>query len=270
LKTVETPLLAGRDFDEHDLPTGPNFAIVNQKFAQEMLHTSNPIGMMFSTESYTDKGVDYQIVGMAKDTKYSDMRDDFEPLVYVPASQDKEPDPYPSYLIRSDLALDALTAEVKEATNRMNPAISLDFRVFNTQIAESLARERMMAMLSGFFGILAGVLAVVGIYGVISYMVVRRTNEIGVRLALGANRTDILGLIMREAGVLLGLGLLIGTALAYGAARWSSSLLYGLKPTDLATYAGSIVLLSGITIAASFLPAQRASRLDPMAALRDE
>jgi ABC-type antimicrobial peptide transport system permease subunit len=128
----------------------------------------------------------------------------------------------------------------------------------------------MLATLSGFFGVLAGVLAVVGIYGVISYMVVRRTNEIGVRMALGANRIDILKLIMREAGVLLGIGLVIGTVLAFVSARWATSLLYGLKATDLATYGGAILMLTCVTVGASFLPAQRASRLDPMVALREE
>src|SRR6185369_12667046 len=157
-----------------------------------------------------------------------------------------------------------------ESVLHENRSISIEFRVFKTQITESLARERMLASLSGFFGVLAGVLAVVGIYGVISYMVVRRTNEIGIRMALGATRIDILRLILSEAGVLLGVGLTIGTALAFVVARSAASLLYGLKPTDLATYAGAIGALTCVTVAASMLPAQRAASLDPMVALRDE
>ena len=269
--TMKTPILLGRDFDEHDTAQSPNVAVVNQLFAEKMLKTKNPLGMTFSTRSYEDKpAVTYQIVGLVKNTAYQDLRDDFEPLVIVPAAQDDDPDPYPSYVIRTGLPMETISAEIKEAALQVNPAIALEFRVFKTQIDQSLARERMLASLFGFFGVLAGVLAVVGIYGVISYMVARRTNEIGIRMALGADRTDILSLIMREAGVLLAIGLAIGTGLAFVAARSASSLLYGLKPTDLMTYVGAIVLLTCVTVAASMLPAHRAARLDPMVALRDE
>ena len=269
-KTVETPLLLGRDFDSRDSATATNVAVVNQLFAEKMLKTDNPLGKIFTIKSYEDKVESFQVVGMVKNAKYNDLRDDFRPLVYVPDAQDKQPDPFPGYLIRSDLPPDTIMAEVKDALSKTSPVISLDFRVFRTQIMESLARERMLAMLSGFFGVLAGVLAVVGIYGVISYMVVRRTNEIGVRMALGATRGNILTLILREAGILLAIGIVIGTGLTFAAARMVSSLLYGLKPTDIATYALAICSLATVTIAASLLPAQRASRLDPMAALRDE
>jgi putative ABC transport system permease protein len=269
--TMELPILLGRDFNDADSLNAPKVAIVNQWFAEKMLKTAHPIGMTFGTHSYDDKPpVVFQVVGLVKNMKYQDLRDEFDAVAFVPASQDERPDAAPSYLIRTSIPMESLTAEVKEAVRQVSPTISLSFRVFQRQINESLARERMLATLSGFFGILAGVLAVVGIYGVISYMVIRRSNEIGVRMALGANRIDILRLILREAGVLLGIGLMVGTALAFVAARWSSSLLYGLKATDVTTYTGAILMLTCVTVAASFLPARRASRLDPMVALRDE
>jgi predicted permease len=269
--TVELPMLLGRDFDQHDSLHSPKVAVVNQRFAEKMLKTANPIGMTFATHSFDDKPPEvFQVVGLVKNMKYRDLRADFDAIAYLPASQDEEPDTAPSYLLRTTISADSVTAGVKETVSQINPAISLTFHVFQTQITQSLARERMLATLSGFFGVLAGVLAVVGIYGVISYMVVRRTNEIGVRMALGANRIDILKLIMREAGVLLGIGLVIGTVLAFVSARWATSLLYGLKATDLATYGGAILMLTCVTVGASFLPAQRASRLDPMVALREE
>jgi hypothetical protein len=268
---MKTPMLLGRDFDERDSATSPKVAIVNQLFAEKMLKAANPVGMNFSVHSYADRpAVNYQVIGMVKNTAYWDLRDEFEPLAFVPVAQDDDPDAYPSYMVRTNLPMETMTAEIREATLKMNPAIVLEFRIFQTQIAESLARERMLASLSGFFGLLAGVLAVVGIYGVISYMVARRTNEIGIRMALGASRGDILRLIMREAGVLLSIGLAIGTALAFAAARSAASLLYGLKPTDLLTYASAVTTLTCVTVAASMLPAQRAARLDPMVALRDE
>lgn len=269
--TMKTPILLGRDFDERDSATSPKVAIVNQLFAEKLLKNANPIGATFSVHPYADRpAVDYQVIGVVKNTAYWDLRDEFQPLAFVPAAQDTDPDIYPSYMVRTNLPMETMTAEIKDAALSVNPAIVLEFRVFKTQVAESLARERMLASLSGFFGLLAGVLAVVGIYGVISYMVARRTNEIGIRMALGASRGDILRLIMREAGVLLSIGLVIGTALAFVAARSAASLLYGLKPTDLLTYASAVTTLTCITVAASMLPAQRAARLDPMVALRDE
>ncbi len=152
----------------------------------------------------------------------------------------------------------------------MNPAIGIQFSVFKTQIRDTLLRERLMASLSGFFGLLAGLLATIGLYGVISYMVARRRNEIGIRMALGADRGRVLALIMREAGVLLALGLLIGTVLALASTRAAASLLYGLKPHDPLALALAAVSLAAVSVTASYLPAVRATRIHPTEALREE
>ena len=152
----------------------------------------------------------------------------------------------------------------------MNPAIVVEFHVFETSLREGLLRERLMATLSGYFGFLAAVLAMVGLYGVISYMVVRRRNEIGVRMAMGATRRDIVAMILREAGALLGAGLAIGVVLSVAAAHSARSLLFGLRPGDPVTLAIAVAGLSAVAAAASLLPARRAAGLDPMAALREE
>jgi putative ABC transport system permease protein len=146
----------------------------------------------------------------------------------------------------------------------------LDFRVFKTQILEGLLRERLLATLSGFFGVLATALAMVGLFGVISYLVIKRRNEIGLRMALGAKRVDILSMILREAGTLLGTGLAIGVALAFNVGNIAASMLYGLKPRDPLTLAIAVTAMVAIALVASLVPAQRAASIDPMTALHEE
>jgi predicted permease len=270
-KTMGTPLLAGRDFNDRDTASSPKVAIVNQLFANQFFGGANPIGKTFQLEEPPGKPRPfYQVVGLIKDTKYNDLRGKTRPIAYLPDAQDEQPGSDAAVLIRSNISLVSLISSIKRTVNEINPEISLDFHVFSTQIKESLLRERLMATLAGFFGLLAGLLATIGLYGVISYMVVRRTNEIGIRMALGADRLRVLKLVMREAGMLLAIGVVAGTALAFIAGSAASAMIYGLKPRDPLTFALAIALLGAVAAAASYLPAQRAARLDPMLALRDE
>jgi putative ABC transport system permease protein len=270
-RTMGTPLLAGRDFDDRDTPSSPEVAIVNQEFCNKFLGGANPLGKEFRVLAGPGEAQHvYQIIGLVKNSKYQSLRDAFEPLVFVAQTQDKEPGLGTNIIVRSAAQLGSLTSAVKQAVLHENSGISLQFQVFKTQVRESLLRERLMATLSGFFGFLAGVLATVGLYGVISYMVARRRNEIGIRIALGADRSSIMNLVVREAGILLATGLVIGTVLAIAAAQIASSLLYGLRPTDPGSIAFAIALLAAVALAASFLPALRASRVEPMVALREE
>jgi putative ABC transport system permease protein len=270
-KTLRTPLLAGRDFDVHDDSNSPKVAIVNETFVQKFLNGQNPVGVKFRIESYIGRPTPtYLIVGLAKDTKYSDLREDPIPLVYVAMAQDDQPDNFPQFLIRSSLSPSATLPVIKEAILQNGPQTVIEFHTLQTQIRDSLLRERLMATLSGFFGFLAVLLATIGLYGVISYTVARRTNEIGIRLAMGAQRGNVIGMIMREAGILFAVGITVGGVLALLAARTAASLLYGLKPCDPATLVMSVMLLAIVAAAASFLPARRASKVDPMMALRYE
>jgi predicted permease len=269
-RTMGTPLLAGRDFNDRDTTASPEVAIVNEKFSAKFLGGANPIGKEF--RMLPGPGAPqhvFRIVGMVKNSKYRKLREDFVPTVFVAAGQNKNPDVGEWFLVRSATPLVSLMPQLKRAI-LVSPAISLQFQVFKTQLRESLLSERVMATLSGFFGFLAAVLATVGLYGVISYMVARRRNEIGIRIALGADRASVLRLVMREAGLLLILGLALGTGLSIAAARAATSLLYGLQPSDPLTIVLAIALLAAVAIMASGIPALRAARLNPMTALREE
>jgi predicted permease len=271
-QTIGTPLLAGRDFDDRDTATSVKVAIVNEAFVRKVFEgTPNPLGKRFRKHEPPGKPRPlYEIVGVVKDSKYQDMHEEYLPFMYFPATQEEKPGPYDQILIRSSLPLTSLIGSLKETIGNVNPGIDLDFKVMKTRIHESLLQDQLMATLSGFFGFLAALLAAIGLYGVISYMVVQRTKEIGIRMAIGAERMDVLRLILREAGMLTIAGLVIGSGLALGSAQAAKSLLYGLKPRDPITLLAAVVLLSAVAAFASFLPAYRASKLDPLIALRYE
>lgn len=269
-QTLETPILAGRDFDEHDVAGSPLVAIINQTFARNIVKSGNPIGAMFRVRRLGTITGPYQIIGLVKDTKYMDLRENPQEIIYTPIAQYAHADTDAQILMRSKMPLVGLISDVKGVANAANPGMDVSFTVFHQMIEEGLLRDRLMARLSGFFGILAVVLAVIGLYGVITYMVARRRNEIGIRMSLGADRGSIIGLVLREALILLAVGLGIGLALALGASSAAASLLFGLKAYDPLTVAMATSLLAVIALAASYIPALRASKLDPLEALRHE
>ncbi|HEX4228249.1 MAG TPA: ABC transporter permease [Bryobacteraceae bacterium] len=270
-RTVGTSLLAGRDFDRHDTVSSPEVAIVNQEFSRKFLDGANPIGrQILLVVGPGEPQHQYQIVGLVKDSKYQDLHEDFKPLVYVAQSQDKDPYQGINVLMRSAVGAGPLTAALTRAAAKADPGLSIAFQSFGAQVRDSLLRDRLMATLSAFFGFLAASLATVGLYGVISYMVARRRGEIGIRMALGATRGGVMRLILKEAAALLIGGLVLGTVLAIAASRAATTLLYGLKPTDPSTMVMAVGLLAFVAMFASVLPAHRASRTEPMAALREE
>jgi predicted permease len=271
-KTMEIPLLAGRVFDEHDTTNSPSVAIVNESFARKLLNGANPIGRTFHSVGEPDyPETVYQIVGVVKDTKYQTVRESQQIICFVPSSQyPLGGGPFAQILIRSSVRLPALTDQVKSVIAGVSPDILIYFQVFKTMIRDHLVDERVMAILSGVFAALATLLAIIGLYGVMSYMVARRRTEIGIRMALGADSGDVSKMILGEAGSLLAIGLAVGTALALAASTAASTLLFGLTPHDPTTLAAAVAALAIAAVGASYLPARRAARLDPMLALREE
>jgi putative ABC transport system permease protein len=270
-RTLALPLLAGRDFAETDTPQSPKVAIVNQAFAQRIANTANPVGLRFRVEPTpsTPETV-YEIVGLVGNAKYRSLREDFKTVFYLPFTQDPHPSLSDQLLIRSSLPSSALVPAVRAAISEVDPKAHFDFEEFQAQIDESLLAERLMAALSSALGVLAGLLSAAGLYGGISYMVARRRSEVGIRMALGADRRAVLALFLRESGMVLAWGLSLGGALALAAATAASSMLFGLKPYDAATFAAALGLLALVALVATYLPARRAAGIDPLLTLRDD
>ena len=270
-RTVGTALVAGRDFDDHDDLHAPKVAIVNEQFSKTFFGGQNPVGRAFRQEEGAGKPDDvYRIVGMVRNTKYYELREEFQPIAFLPTTQDPSPRPAANFVLRVTPPLGELYKEATAAVASIYPGSSLEFTVLSQQLKDSLMAERLLATLAGAFGMLASLLAVLGLYGVIAYMVARRRNEIGVRIALGATRGRVIRLVLSEAILLLAVGLVIGTGLATWAGAAAASLLYGVKPRDPVTLGGAVILLAAVALIASYGPAWRASRLEPMDALRDE
>jgi len=270
-RTIGTPVLSGRDFDDHDTANSIKVAVVNQAFAEKFFKGQNPLGKRFQIHEPPGKPRPlYEIVGVSGNFKFQDMHEDFLPFMVFPVTQMEKLQPRSRVIIRAVLPLTSLLTSLKQTIGEVNPGIDLQFKPLKTQVHDSLLQDELMATLSGVFGFLAALLAAIGLYGVISYMVVQRTKEIGIRMAIGAKRAKVVGMILQEAGVLTVVGLVVGTALALASAQAAKSLLFGLKPRDPLTLVMAVVTLTAVAAFASFLPAYRASRLDPLKALRYE
>ena len=271
-ETMQTPLLAGRDISGSDTATSFKVAVVNESFVKRFLKSAkDPVGKQFRLWEPPGKPEPYyNVVGVVKDSVYNDMHQPFVPIAHLARAQVEKPQTDATFLIRSQVGLPSLLNSVKGTIAGVNPAIDVQFKVLRTQIRESLVQDELMATLCGFFGVLAVTLAAIGLYGVIAYTVAKRTNEIGIRMALGAQRSCVIGLILREVAVLIAIGVVVGVGLTLAGSKASGSLLFGLKPHDPLTLVLAIVVLATIGFAASFIPARRATRVDPVVALRDE
>jgi predicted permease len=272
-QTMNIPVLSGRGFNDNDTQSSPRVVIVNQNFVHTYLDGQNPIGRTVRTKAEPRyPSTLFEIVGVISDTKYNDLRGAPEPMAFVPERQfpiDAEPAGV-GMVVASSLPSDVLGEDIKRAFAASHPEVRTRFFEMEQQIRNQLLRERLLAILSGFFGALAAILVMVGLYGVVSYLISRRRNELGIRIALGSTRTRIISLVMREAGRMLLLGTFMGAALSLLATRGASSILFGLKPWDPACLGLAVALLVTVAAAASFLPAFRAATLDPVEALRRE
>jgi predicted permease len=269
--TMGIPLIAGRNLRDTDTATSPRVALVNQAWVRSFLSSGDPLGKtLLTTKEPGYPATVYQIVGVMRDSRYSDIRETTPPMTFVPASQYPISGPWTAFMIHSNSPSASVMNFVRRRIAASHPEIVVDVEDFQLSIRDRLVRERLMAMLSGFFGVLAVLLAGIGVYGVISYMVSRRRNEIGIRMALGARRVQVLRMVIREAALLLGIGIAAGTVFSLVAGRSARSLLFGLEAYDPLTLLAAAVLLAGVALGAALLPARRAARLDPMTALRYE
>jgi putative ABC transport system permease protein len=270
-ETMGTKLTAGRDFNDHDTPTSPKVAIVNESMAKKFFGSVDVVGKVFRIVGLDQKlGPPVEIVGVVQDAKYKSLRDADMPTVYPPISQDRDLFTFNNYELRAAGAAAGLIPSLKSAMQQFNPDVVLTFGTMQAQVDESLIRERLLATLSGFFGALALMLSAIGLYGVMSYSVAGRRNEIGIRMALGAEQRRILRMVLGDVAVLVAVGLTAGVAAAFVATRLVASFLYEVTPRDPVTIGVSAVVLAAVASVAGYLPARRASRLDPMTALREE
>jgi predicted permease len=274
LETMRVPLLSGRTFGPHDNTTSPRVVVVNQTFANKYFPNQNPIGKRFTFD--TSKPDEIEIIGVCKDAKYTSQRDDVPPTVYSSFRQER---PMASGVFEVRTATDpaSITASVRGVVREIDanlPVMNIKTQV--EQADETLSMERLFAKLLTLFGILAQQLAAIGLFGVLAYMVSQRTREIGIRMALGADRASVLRMIVRQGMTLAVLGVVLGLAGAYVLTKYLESwiglskMLFGVKVSDPLTYAVIAVLLTVVAAVACYIPARRATKVDPLVALRYE
>jgi predicted permease len=267
--TLGIPLLAGRDFTDADGPGAPGVAVVNETFARYFFKDQNPIGRRFGRKR-NESGYDFTIVGLVKDGRAATLRTEPVRFVYTPYAQSSDLGAVTFY-VRSAVDPASLGERIRGLVRGIDAGLPVtEMKTLRTQIRESLFVERMVAALSAAFGLLATLLAALGLYGVMSHAVTLRTREIGVRVALGAQRADVLRLVLREVAVLAALGVAIGLPGGYGLGRLVEAQLFGLDARDPLTFAVATAALLVAAFLAGYLPASRAARTDPMAALRYE
>jgi predicted permease len=270
--TLGIPILTGRGFTDQDRGDTPYVLIVNQTFIRQYIRSSQVLGQHVHVRPEPDYPErTYEVVGTIPDTKYHDLREVTPPMAFVPVEQ------FPVTAQRPGMAMmiaarDTAGVErtVRQALEQKHPGVNMQFANFEQGIQDNLVGDRMLAMLSGFFGILAALLVVVGLYGVLSYFLAQRRGEIGIRIALGASRGRVIGTLLRDAAIMLLVGLGAGTVLSLLAGREVSSKLFGLQAWDPVTLGASALLLAIVTLLTSLVPALKAAHVDPISSLRVE
>ena len=268
--TLGTAVVAGRDFTDDDRLGGARVAIVNQTFARRFFANLNPVGRIVRSVARSTAGPPVQIVGLVSDAVYGLPRDPVPPTVYYPLAQAGGAFGYVRLCVRAaGLSPASLVRSVSAASVRVDPTVRLTVRTLGDDLGATVARERLLATLAGFFGLLALLLAALGLYGVTSYAVSRRRTEIGIRMALGAAPACVVRTVLTRVVWLVGLGVIIGAGIGLWAARFVESLLFGVKPRDPLTFAGAAAVLVATGLLAGWLPARRAAWIDPTTVLRE-
>jgi predicted permease len=268
---MRIPIIAGRGFTARDTSTSMRVGVVNQSLAKQDFPGQNPIGKTFTTTDMENRKLIYTVVGVCADTRYANLRDDPPPTFFLSYKQAPDVSWGMTFAVRTRLSRAAITPGLRRAVQLVDPDLPLmDVRSQREQVDEITKSERIFADLTGGFGVLALALACIGIYGIMAFAVSQRTNEIGIRMALGARPEQVLRMVLAEASWMALLGLLAGVGAALALGRLIASMLYGLEAWDPATFAGSTMLLLVVALAASWVPARRAAGVDPMRALRHE
>ncbi len=269
-KTMGVPLLAGRDFDSRDDGKKVTVAIVNRKFATHFFGNESPIGRHVGFGEGPKSKLDIEIIGVTEDSLYEGPREGVHRQVFVPFRQLDYPGGV-SFYVRTALDSKTMFSALRDKVRAIDPAMPVyEMKTLESQLDDTLSTERLIALLSAAFGVLATLLAALGLYGVMAFVVARRTKEIGLRMALGASQSGVVWMVLREALILLGIGLAVGVPSAFLLSRYVSSQLFGVKPTDVWTAAAALLILAGVAAGAGWLPARRASAIDPIKALRYE
>ena len=267
--TLRIPILLGRDFSAQDGKGTPNVAIVNEKFAKFYFGNRDPLGAHIGPEG--DQGGEYTIIGVAKDARYAHLREETPRFWYIPYEQFPRQLTALSLYVRTVGDPEKMVAAIRQQIQAIDRAVPVfNIHTLNGQIDEDLTSDRFVAILSSFFSTLAAILAALGLYGVLAYWVAGRTREIGIRMAIGANRGNILWLVLREAILLVAVGVAVAIPAAFGLTRLIGSMLYGIRGVDRVALLGATLLMWGVALLAGYLPARRATKIDPMVALRYE
>jgi predicted permease len=267
--TMGLPVIAGRAFTAHDNASAQKVAVINETMAQKYFPRVSAVGRRFGFGDDPAHSGDVEIIGVVKNAKYVALEEEPQAAAYFTYMQ--HPQYLSNFVVRYSGDSRQMTSAVRHAIAEVNANVPINgIATLAEQVDESTANQRLIAQLSSFFGLLAGLLVCIGIYGLMSYAVARRTNEIGVRMALGAGRSNVLWMVMREILILTSVGLAIGVPLALAGIRLVSRMLYGLSPWDPVSLIAAVCLLVGIGVLAGYLPARRASLVDPTVALRYE
>jgi predicted permease len=265
---MQIHLLSGREFTNRDSADSPAVAVINEVFAHRHFANQNPVGQHLSA-NVRGRRTDLEIVGLVRNTNAAGLRAAPPPTVYVAYAQ--LTGDFPTTLtIRATGRIGGVVSAIQQALQSKLPGTPIEVRPLSAQIEATIVQERMMATLAGGFGLLALMLACIGLYGLLAYNVAQRTKEIGIRMALGAPAARVVVLVLRRGARLVAIGIVLGLPAVWAASRWVASMLFGVTPTDPATIGGAIVLLMAAAQLAAYLPARRAARLDPLAALRHE
>jgi predicted permease len=269
-KATGTSILTGRDISREDRPGSPKVVLVNESFAAKYFKGQNPIGKTFSIGTVAPRTSTVEIVGMVADAKYSSLREPPPTTMYAAWAQEETAQSQARISIRVSAPPNAFRATALSAIQGVDKEAVVDFRTLEEDVRAAVVQERLIASLSAFFGGLALLLAAIGLYGVMSYAVARRRNEIGIRMALGATPTTVMRLVLGHVALITGAGVVVGAAVSIGLGRFVNALLFEIVATDATMVVVAAVTLGAAAAVAGYLPARRAANVDPMVALRQD